>query len=39
MAAFFMRRRFTLLSIKQTKAMHTRLVKAQPIQRIVRERR
>jgi hypothetical protein len=34
MAAFFMRHYFTLLSIKQTKAMHKPAVKAQPIQQI-----
>ena len=34
MAAFFMRHHFTLLSIKQTKAMGTPAFKAQPIQQI-----
>ena len=34
MAAFFMRHHFTLLSIKQNKAMRKPAVKAQPIQQI-----
>jgi|GEM_PF-1960534 hypothetical protein len=39
MAAFFMRHHFTLLSIKQIRAMRTPAVKAQPIQQIARGRR
>ena len=34
MAVFFLRHHFMLLSIKQTKAMGTPAVKAQPIQKI-----